>query len=242
VPELLLLSSSTAPGRAFLEHALEVIAEILQERRRVLFVAFAPSDPDHYTQLMQDCLSAIGVQVEAAHSAADPLRAIMAAEAVFVGGGNSFRLVRTMASIGALGPLRARIMDGVPYLGASAGALLACPTIRTTTDMPIVELGSLAALGLIPFQVSPHYPDPEPAGRPGSEDRRARLARFLEENDVPVLGLPEGTWLRVSDGVATLGGVAGGRLFARGEPVQMLPAGADVSELLTAVARFDSPR
>jgi dipeptidase E len=112
---------------------------------------------------------------------------------------------------------------------ASAGANLACPTIRTTNDMPIVDPGSFRALGLIPFHVNAHYPYDEPAGSPAGETRQQRIAEFLEENDVPVLGLREGTWLRVSGEMAILGGAAGCRLFRRGAGTQELPAGSDVS-------------
>jgi dipeptidase E len=111
---------------------------------------------------------------------------------VFVGGANSFRLLKRLSALGVLGELRARV------LGASAGANLACPTIRTTNDMPIVDRGSFRALGLVPFQINPHYPYDEPAGPPEGKTRPQRIAEFLEENDVPVLALREGTWLGVS--------------------------------------------
>lgn len=237
--ELLLLSNSTAPGRGFLDHALGAISEVMAGRRRLLFIALASDDPDGYTQLMRDCLARIGIGVECA-DAGGLREAVAGAEAVFVGGGNSFRLLKRLRTLAVLGELRARVLDGVPYLGASAGANLACATIRTTNDMPIVDPGSLQALGLVPFQVNAHYPDSEPARPPGSETRQERIAEFLQENDVPVLGLREGTWLRVSGQVATLGGVAAGaRLFRRGAGPQELPAGSDVSVLLSSPATFD---
>jgi dipeptidase E len=229
--EMLLLSNSTAPGCGFLDHALGVIAEALQGRRRVVFVSFASGDPDRYTGLMQDRLAQLGVRVDAAHAAADPRRAVLEAEAVFVGGGNSFRLLDRLSALDLAGALRARIIGGVPYLGASAGALLACPTIRTTNDMPIVEPGSLQALGLIPFQVNAHYPDRETSGPGTGGTRQRQIQGFLEENAVPVLGMPEGTWLRVSGLTAALGGVTGCVLFRRGTGPQELRAGSDVSWL-----------
>ncbi len=131
------MSNSTAPGRAFLGHALEVIGAVLGGRRRLLFVAFASGEPDRYTQIMHASLSQIGVQVDAAHAAADPRRAILEAEAVFVGGGNSFRLLSLMLALDLLDDFRARVMAGVPYLGASAGANLACPTIRVRSAVRI---------------------------------------------------------------------------------------------------------
>jgi dipeptidase E len=133
-------------------------------------------------------------------------------------------------------------LDGVPYLGASAGANLACPTIRTTNDMPIVDPGTFRALDLIPFQINAHYPAAEPASLQPGETRQQRILEFLEENDVPVLGLREGTWLRVSAGVATVGGVTGSRLFRRGTEPQELPTGSDVSALLDLAAEFDTTK
>jgi dipeptidase E len=236
--EILLLSSSTAPGYGFLDHAAGVVGEVLGGRRHVVYVSFGSGDPDRYTQLTADRLARLGVRVEGAHAAADPRAAVLEAEAVYVGGGNSFRLLDRLAALDLLGALRARIAGGVPYLGSSAGADLACPTIRTTTDMPIVEPGSLDALGLIPFQVNVHYPDPDTAG-PGTAATRARqIQGFLEENDVPVLGLPEGTWLRVSGQTAVLGGVRACRLFRRGIEPGPLPSGSDVSWLLGLPATY----
>lgn len=161
------------------------------------------------------------------------------AQAVFVGGGNSFRLLRTLTTLGVLEPLRQAAQAGVPYLAASAGANLACPAIRTTNDMPIVEPGSLAALGLIPFQLNPHYLDPGPRSPHQGETRPARIEEFLEENDVPVLGLREGAWLRVTGKHAVLSGAGTGRLFRRQEEPADVPVGADLSFLLDGIPRFD---
>jgi dipeptidase E len=239
LPDMLLLSNSVAPGRGFLEHALGTIAEVLQERRSLLFIALASGEPDRYTEIMQGCMAPIGVRVEWAQSPADLRRAVADAQAVFVGGGNSFRLLKRLRALDALDELRARVLAGVPYLGASAGANLACPTIRTTNDMPIVDPGSFQALGLIPFQVNAHYPDTEPADPRSGDTRQRQIAGFLEENDIPVLGLREGTWLRVCGGAAVVGGVTGCRLYRRGMPAEELAAGSDVSALLDLPARFD---
>jgi dipeptidase E len=240
VTEILLLSNSTAPGRSFLEHALGVIAEVLHGRDRLLFIALASGEPDRYTQMMRDGLAPIGIRVDHADAAGGLRDAIAEADAVFVGGGNSFRLLKRLRALGVLDELRARVLAGVPYLGASAGANLACPTIRTTNDMPIVEPGSLRALGLIPFQINAHYPDAEAADSPGIETRLRRIVEFLTENDVPVLGMPEGTWLRLSGTRATTGGVTSCLLFRRGADRQQLPAGSDVSALLGRSVRFDA--
>jgi len=240
VGELLLLSNSTAPGMGFLEHAIAAIRAVLDDRASLLFVPYASSNPDGYTTAMRQALAPAGIEVTGLHQAGDLTAAVADAEAVFVGGGNSFRLLRSLTTLGLLETLRQTAHAGVPYLAASAGANLACPTIRTTNDMPIVEPASLAALGLIPFQLNPHYLDPDPHSPHQGETRSQRIGEFLEENDVPVLGLREGAWLRVSGARAHLSGRNTGRLFRRhADPVD-IPIGADLSSLLNTFPRFDS--
>jgi dipeptidase E len=239
VGELLLLSNSTAPGMGFLEHAIPAIRAVLGDRGSLLFVPFASSAPDAYTSVMSQALAQAGIEVTGLHQASDLTAAVAEAQAVFVGGGNSFRLLRALTTLGVLEPLRQAVEAGVPYLAASAGANLACPTIRTTNDMPIVEPGSLAALGLIPFQLNPHYLDPDPRSAHQSETRTKRIEEFLEENDVPVLGLREGAWLRVSGARAHLSGRNTGRLFRRHTDPIDIPIGADLSDLLNTCPRFD---
>jgi dipeptidase E len=173
VSDLILLSNSFSPGQGALEHAMDALAALFADCRRVLFVPYAASDPDTYTNAMRDVLAALGVRVTGAHRAPDPLEALAAADAVFVGGGNAFRLLRAIQRNGLLPAIGQRVRAGMPYLGVSAGANLACPTIRTTNDMPIVQPTSLHALGLIPFQVNPHYPA---APRRGTRGRGPRPA------------------------------------------------------------------
>ena len=175
-----------------------------QACREPLHDTYAASDPDGYAEAMREILGKLGVQVTGAHRAADPLAALARADAVFVGGGNAFRLLRAVQRSGLLTAIGSRVRAGMPYLGVSAGANLACPTIRTTNDMPIVQPSSLSALGLVPFQVNPHYPAASSHDGPLREARDRRLGEFLEENDVPVLGLCEGSWLQVSGTRATL--------------------------------------
>ena len=158
---------------------------------------------------------------------------------MFVGGGNSFRLLRALQDTGLGAAIAERVRAGLPYLGSSAGTNMACPTLRTTNDMPITEPASFAALGLIPFQINPHYVDPDPASTHQGETRQRRIEEFLEDNDVPVLGLREGSWLRVSGGLARTGGTTGARLFTRAAEPRELPPGSDVSGLLATRPRFD---
>lgn len=239
--DLMLMSNSFSPGLGALEHAMDALAELFADAARVLFVPYAGSDPDTYTEAMSRILAKSGVQIIAAHRAEDPLAALAAADAVFVGGGNAFRLLDTVRRNGLLAAIRDRVRSGMPYLGVSAGANLACPTIRTTNDMPIVQPESLAALGLIPFQINPHYPSDSPDCAPQREARNARLREFLEENDVPVLGLCEGSWLRVAGARAALGGTTGARVFTRGREPQDFRPGDDLTALLATEPSYDRP-
>jgi dipeptidase E len=239
--ELLLLSNSRAPGQAFLEHAADAIRSVLGGRSRILFVPFASGDPGAYAELMRKALGSlgIGVVVDSLHETSDPARAVRQAEAFFVGGGNSYRLLRALRRLDAGDGIRDAVRRGVPYLGASAGSNVACPSIRTTNDMPIVEVPALSALGLIPFQLNPHYLDPDPGSTHQGETRQQRIEEFLEENDVPVLALREGAWLGVSGQRAILAGASTGRLFRRGVPPANVPAGTDLSFLLETAPRYD---
>jgi dipeptidase E len=238
---LLLLSNSTAPGRGFLEHALEPISEAVGGGRRLLFFAQASFDPDGYSEVMQAAVGQLDLQVLPAHKQGSAVRALGRADAIFVGGGNSFRLLKAFQESGLVDAVRERVRDGTPYLGASAGTNLACPTIRTTNDMPIVEPRSLAALGLVPFQINPHYAEADPASALQAETRDQRIEEFLQENDVPVVGLREGAWLDARDASIVLGGPTGARLFQRGSEPRDLPPGSDLTGLLQTEPRYDSP-
>ena len=203
---LLLLSNSTNHGEGYLDHAIAEFVEALGGARRILFVPFALADRTSYTAKFRARMEKEGIEVDEATADLSGRRRIEIAEAVFVGGGNTFRLLKTMQDGELLGPVRARALAGMPYLGASAGINLAQPTIRTTNDMPIVEPRGFDALGLVPFQINPHYLDPDPASTHMGETREQRLAEFHEENATPVVGLREGGWIAVSGASARLGG------------------------------------
>jgi dipeptidase E len=236
---LLLLSNSTNYGGTFLGHAMEAVTRTL-DGRRLLFVPYALADRGGYTARVRAALEPAGTPVTGLDSAADPVAEVGRAEAIFIGGGNTFRLLAELRRLDLLAAIRDRVQAGMPYLGSSAGTNLACPSIRTSNDMPIVEPGSFEALRLIPFQINPHYLDPDPASRHMGETRETRITEFLEENDVPVLGLREGSWLRVNAGAATIGGLSGGRLFTRDGAPRELSPGADVSLLLDVHPQFDT--
>lgn len=238
--ELLLLSNTQNHGMGVLTHALEEIERFLAGRH-LTFVPYARADHDGYASQIREALAALGVGVTGVHESGDPVTALGEAEAVFVGGGNTFRLLRTLQRNGLVGTLRERVRAGMPYLGSSAGTVLSSPTLRTTNDMPIVRPDSFEALGFLPFQINPHYLDPDPASRHMGESRPKRLAEFLEENDVAVLGLREGAWLWVSAGQAWVRGENGARLFQRGTQPRELAPGTDVSFLLDFDPRWDCP-
>lgn len=230
--QILLISTSTVHGTQYLEHAWAELRGLLGERRRVLFVPYALKDRDAYAAKARAAFEAQGYVLDSLHEAAWPRQAVDAAEAVFVGGGNTFRLLDTLYRLELLPALRERVAAGMPYSGASAGANLAGPTIRTTNDMPIVQPPSFEALGLVRFQINPHYLDPDPASKHMGETRETRIREFHEENEAPVAGLREGAMLRVDGESVTLVGGAGARIFRRGlDPVEVVPV-ASVEGLL----------
>ena len=152
-------------------------------------------------------------------------------DAIFIGGGNTFRLLKTLYDLDLIDVIRERVDAGMPYIGSSAGSNMACPTIKTTNDMPIVQPPSFNALGLISFQINPHYLDPDPNSRHMGETREERIIQFLEENETPVVGLREGAMLRIENGGTILKGSTGARIFRRGfDPVEISP-GAKLDDL-----------
>jgi dipeptidase E len=223
---LLLLSNSRMPDGRYLAHALEAIARTAAGRRRALFLPFAGTTIgwDDYAANVHGALAPLGLEVVAAHRADEPAAALAAAELVLVGGGNTFRLLHEARRRGWLGPIRDAVRGSLPYVGWSAGSVLAGPTIRTTNDMPIVDPGGLDALALVPFQLNCHYTDAMPPGHQG-ETRRQRLAEYLvlSPRDA-VIGLPEGDWLTVEDGAVALHGPFDGWLFRAGrDPAALAP-------------------
>ena len=215
---MLLISSSNVHGYGFLDHAESYLLKFLAGRARVAFVPFALFDRAGYTEKVRERLGKIDCEVTQVETAKD----VESAEVLFVGGGNTFRLLRTFYERDLMPVIRERVRGGMPYIGSSAGTIITSPTIRTTNDMPIVEPPSLTALGLVPFQINPHYLDPDPASTHKGETREERLMQYHEENATPVVGLREGSMLHVVDGSTTLIGDKPARIFRRGEaPVEV---------------------
>lgn len=229
---LLLVSNSTSHGSGYLDHCAAEIKDFFAGVERILFVPYALHDRDGYADKAAQRLGQMGFGVDSLHRAPEPRRAVATAESVFIGGGNTFRLLDALYRTGALEAIRHRANEGMPYMGTSAGTNVACPTIRTTNDMPIVQPPSFDALDLVPFQVNAHYLDPDPASTHQGETREQRLQEYLEENDRTVVGLREGTWLRIEGDRVTLGGQADARVFRRGGEPEEHPAGSELDFLL----------
>lgn len=221
---ILLISNSTLFGSGYLDHAEGEIRDFLGNIKRVLFVPFALYDRDAYAVTARERFAKMGYELTSVHDASDRFQAVAETEAIFVGGGNTFRLLKTLYDQLLLGPIRQRVAGGMPYVGSSAGSNVAGPTIKTTNDMPIVQPPSFDALSLVSFQINPHYLDPDPNSKHMGETREKRIMEFLEENDTPVLGLREGAIARVENGRTVLKGSTGARIFRRGhEPVEAVP-------------------
>jgi dipeptidase E len=227
---LLLSNGSELIGRNPNPFAHGVLKDFLgQSVKRVLFVPFATViySEDEYLASVRRHFGPLGYEVESLHAVSDPKRAVENADAIAVGGGNTFYLLRALYRVGVVEVIRERVRNGMPYVGWSAGSNVACPTIRTTNDMPIVEPPTLNALGLVPFQINPHYTDERIAGHMG-ETRDERLIEFTHANpDVRVIGLREGTMLRVEgDEISLLGGKPA-RIFVKSEsPRDVEPEGS----------------
>lgn len=224
---LMLLSNSTNHGRNYLDHAMAEVLAFLGPIKRLLFVPFAGSDRSLYTEKVKDRFAKEGIEVDGLIALSGGARSIEGAEAVFVGGGNTFRLIDRLQRGRYLEPLRRRTLDGLAYLGASAGSVIAAPSIKTTNDMPIVQPQWFEGLSLVPFQINAHYMDADPASRHMGETREQRILEFHEENDEPVVGLREGGWLRVEGDAVRLEGGVPARLFRKGrQPVEVSPGSA----------------
>ena len=231
---LLLISNSTAHGSGYLDHCADAIAAFLATPvASVLFVPYALSDHDGYAARARDRFGRMGLRLDSVHDAPGDLRqAVNRAEALFIGGGNTFRLLDALWRHGLIESVSARVREGMPYVGASAGSNVACPSIKTTNDMPIIEPPSFRALGLVPFNINPHYQDPIPGSTHMGESREQRIAEFHEANDVPVVGLRENAWLLVEGPSIAVHGAAAARVFVKGKPPAEYPAGSRLDFLL----------
>jgi dipeptidase E len=229
---LLLISNSTLHGSGYLDHAEAELREALGSIKRLLFVPYALHDRDAYAAQARKRFEAMGYALDSVHESEDKKNAVDSADAIFIGGGNTFRLLHSLYQFDLLLPIRRRVEEGMLYIGSSAGAVVAAPTIKTTNDMPIVEPQSFDSLGLISFQINAHYLDPDPNSTHMGETREVRINQFLEDNETPVVGLREGCMIRVEQGVHLLKGRTDARIFRRGlDPVEAKP-GSTIDDLI----------
>jgi len=226
--KLLLLSNSTNQGEEYLGWPREILQQFIEKNKikSCIFVPYAGVTVtwDEYTTRVRSVFSIWGCNIESVHDMADPVLAVKSAECIIVGGGNTFRLVQMMHETGIMSEIREKTLGGTPFIGWSAGSNVACPTLRTTNDMPIIQPSSFDTLNLIPFQINPHYLDANPEGH-GGETREQRINEFQALNtEVVVVGLREATALLLDGSTLHLLGNRSMRLFYSGkEPVELEP-------------------
>jgi dipeptidase E len=232
---LLLISNSTNAGEAYLQHAKEQIKNFLGESPvQALFIPYAgiTLSYEDYETKVKASFNETGHDIKSIHYYSNPVEAVEAANAIVVGGGNTFRLLQLIKGNNLIEPVRRKVMAGTPYIGWSAGANVACPTICTTNDMPVVHNDSYESFDLVPFQINPHYLDINPAGHAG-ETREMRIEEFIRLNTgVYVAGLREGTMFLIENSNIQLIGTKNVRIFKYGQsPLEIRP-GNDLQFLM----------
>ncbi len=232
---LLLISNSTNAGEPYLQYPLPVIRDFLgPQPLKCAFIPYAgvTIDFDTYTARVKKRFEESGHHLVSVHADVDPVEVLEEAEAIVVGGGNTWQLLKMTQEAGLMDTVRRKVLNGTPYIGWSAGSNMACPTIRTTNDMPVVQPRDFHAFDLIPFQINPHYLDANPEGHAG-ETREARIEEFIEINrGIYVLGLREGSILRVEHTHLLLWGDKTARLFKYGRSPREIQPGENLDFLL----------
>lgn len=217
---ILLASTSTVYGGTYLSYLQDELIDFFTGIDEILFVPYArPSGITHdeYTQIAQQFFNRVRKRIVGLHTFADPKKAIRQAKAIFTGGGNTFVLVNQLYGLEVMDVLREAVENGTLYMGTSAGSNIAGQTMQTTNDMPIVYPPSFKTLGLVPFNINPHYLDPDPQSKHKGETRETRIKEFHVFNDTPVIGLREGSWLRVEEEKVSLKGDLTARIFLKGQ-------------------------
>lgn len=234
--KLLLLSNSKVEGFDYLGFAEEEIKSFLgKEIQDLLFIPYAAVSfsYDKYEEIVKGRFERFGYRINSIHKTLNPQNAVKHADAIIVGGGNTFHLLDELYRNDLINILKAKLENGTPYIGWSAGANLACPTIKTTNDMPVVYPPSFDSLNQIPFQINPHFTDAQPEGHKG-ETRSERINEFLVSNpDLKVVGLPEGCILKIYDEKIELIGERKIKLFAKDQTVEEFSKDDDLNFLLT---------
>ena len=228
---VLLASTSTLFGGKYLEYIKQEISELFSGIEEIIFVPFArPSGISHddYTEIARNFFAQINIKVKGLHEFEDKTLAINSAKGYFTGGGNTFLLVKTLHEENLMQLLKENIEKGKPYLGCSAGSNIAGVNMKTTNDMPIVYPPSFDTLGLVSFNINAHYLDPNPSLKHNGETRETRIKEFLTQNDVTVIGLREGNWIRIKDNKTTVEGTEMTRVFEKDKEPYEIKQGTEL--------------
>ena len=229
--KILLISNSFSYGGGYLDHYIGEIQTFLSNVNRVLFIHYALKNWSEYYNMTKKRFVEIDKKIEPIHVFNDISGAIKESQAILVGGGNTFRLLKILYDFDLLKLIKTKVQGGTPYIGISAGANIACPTIKTTNDMPIVFPNSLHALNLVPFQINSHYISADPNSKHMGETRDERIKEYHEENDLPVLGIREGSLVSIQDNNIILRGKTGAKLFLKGKEPKEIKHNAQLDYL-----------
>lgn len=234
---MIVASTSTIYGGKYLEYLIPHLRAHFRSARKLLFIPYArPGGISYeaYTDIVKKGMKELPLLVQGIHEFEDPGVAIQNAEAIFTGGGNTFVLMDTLIREGLMPVLKDVILNGTPYLGTSAGSNIVGPSVKTTNDMPIVLPATLVSLNLLPFNINPHYLDPDPESKHKGETRETRIKEFHAFNKETVIGLREGSWIAVEGEEMMLKGGLHARIFKRGEPPFEFESGQDMRVILNA--------
>lgn len=228
---ILLASTSTLYGGKFLEYLKDELIKLYHGIEEIVFIPFARPDGmshDEYTEMTRKVFDTINIKVRGLHEFEDKTKAINEAKAFFTGGGNTFLLVKTLHEENLMAVLKENVEKGKPYLGCSAGSNIAGQNMKTTNDMPIVYPPSFDCLGLVPFNINPHYLDPNPELKHNGETRETRIIEFLSQNDTKVIGIREGNWIRKTGNKITVEGTKSTRIFEKGKKPYEVEVGTEL--------------
>ncbi|HLV38147.1 dipeptidase PepE [Xanthomarina sp.] len=231
---LIIASTSTLHGSGYLEYVLDELVVFFKDVKIIVFIPYARPggiSHDEYTEKVKEAFKKINKNVKGIHEFENPVEAINQAEAIFTGGGNTFVLLNQLYATKLIEPLQKVIKKGIPYLGTSAGSNICGLTINTTNDMPIIYPSSFKALGLVPFNINPHYLDPIPDNKHMGETRETRIKEFHAFNTQPVIGLREGSWLRVQGNSIILKGELPARVFEYNQVPFEVETGTELNHL-----------
>ncbi|MCJ0743396.1 dipeptidase PepE [Pedobacter montanisoli] len=224
---IILASTSTLYGGNYLEYLKDEISSLFKGIDEIIFIPYArPGGISHeeYTAKAATFFATLNIQVKGLHEFTQPEIALNEAKAYFTGGGNTFLLVKTLHELGLMNVLRDNVLGGKPYLGCSAGSNIGGLNMKTTNDMPIVYPPSFNCMGLVPFNINPHYLDPQPEIKHNGETRETRILEFLTQNQTKVIGLREGNWIRVKGNTISVEGTELTRVFENGQlPYEITP-------------------